>query len=255
MSRRMSLLTLTIVCAGLTAALAALAVSTGTGLLSLPVDAWGPSALNQAVVLAASAAGAAASAWHALSGALALATAVTPHHHPGQPSAAGRVRHHLETTLAQWGAPLVRRIAAGSAAGSLAVGAFGAPAAMAAGPPDDVGWTSCTSQCTAPAPLTTPGPDDVGWVPPGPSPGAAPRDPDATQRLTVAPGDSLWSLTEQLLTERAQAGTTGTTPPPTTTEVAQAWPRLYSANSQVIGVDPHLIRPGTSLVVPTDLAS
>ncbi|WP_143424926.1 LysM peptidoglycan-binding domain-containing protein [Geodermatophilus pulveris] len=55
----------------------------------------------------------------------------------------------------------------------------------------------------------------------------------------VRPGDSLWTITAQLLGEQATAE-----------QVLDAWPRLYAANRDVIGADPDLIHPGQELVLP-----
>ncbi len=64
----------------------------------------------------------------------------------------------------------------------------------------------------------------------GPAPGAS---------VLVGPGESLWSISEDLLTETA-----------TDQEVTAAWHRLHHANARRIGPDPDLIHPGTRLVVP-----
>lgn len=55
----------------------------------------------------------------------------------------------------------------------------------------------------------------------------------------VRPGESLWSIAESL------------TPPGSgTAEIAAACRRLYGANATVVGPDPDLILPGTTLLVP-----
>ena len=61
---------------------------------------------------------------------------------------------------------------------------------------------------------------------------------------TVTPGESLWSITAHLLP-------TGSAP----AQIAQDWPALYRANSEAIGADPSLIRPGTVLSVPDSLSA
>jgi LysM repeat protein len=61
--------------------------------------------------------------------------------------------------------------------------------------------------------------------------------------VTVRPGDSLWSIASGLL--GAGAGDAA---------VTRAWHRLFDANHHRVGADPDLIRPGTRLVVPGDLA-
>ena len=61
---------------------------------------------------------------------------------------------------------------------------------------------------------------------------------------TVTPGESLWSITARLLPA-------GSGP----ARIAQAWPALYRANSEEIGTDPALIRPGAVLSVPDSLSA
>ena len=70
----------------------------------------------------------------------------------------------------------------------------------------------------------------------------APADPAATTAVVVRPGDTLWGLAEDAL--RA-AGRT-----PTQAAVAASWPSWWAANRGVIGEDPDLLHPGTSLVAP-----
>lgn len=61
----------------------------------------------------------------------------------------------------------------------------------------------------------------------------------AETRIVVAPGDSLWRIAARWLGPGA-----------TDAQIAQAWPRWYAANRQLIGPDPNLIRPGQRLVPP-----
>lgn len=79
-------------------------------------------------------------------------------------------------------------------------------------------------------------------------PGAVLRRPrpqtSSTPTYTVVPGESLWSITARLLPA-------GSGPE----QIAQAWPVLYRANSDVVGADPSLIRPGTVLSVPDSLSA
>ena len=59
--------------------------------------------------------------------------------------------------------------------------------------------------------------------------------------LVVAEGDTLWSLAADRLGPDATAD-----------EIADAWPRLYAANRDVVGPDPSHIEPGQRLVLPTE---
>jgi len=85
-------------------------------------------------------------------------------------------------------------------------------------------------------------------LPPGSQAAQPPTGPDAppssSPTHTVAPGESLWSITAHLLP-------TGSAP----AQIAQDWPALYRANSEAIGADPSLIRPGTVLSVPDSLSA
>jgi len=85
-------------------------------------------------------------------------------------------------------------------------------------------------------------------TPPGSQAAQPSTDPDSAPSSgpthTVAPGESLWSITAHLLP-------TGSAP----AQIAQDWPALYRANSEAIGADPSLIRPGTVLSVPDSLSA
>lgn len=66
-------------------------------------------------------------------------------------------------------------------------------------------------------------------------------DPAAPQAgIVVRPGDCLWHLAARALGPAA-----------TPRQVADAWPTWWSANRAVIGDDPDLLRPGTTLLPPT----
>jgi len=57
--------------------------------------------------------------------------------------------------------------------------------------------------------------------------------------VTVRPGDSLWSLSAARLGPFASD-----------VDIALDWPRLYQANREVIGANPHFLRPGQVLRIP-----
>lgn len=89
---------------------------------------------------------------------------------------------------------------------------------------------------------------DPGWRPtPVPVSGSLlvrppQRSPDAaasTHRLTVSPGDSLWTLSAEHLGPLA-----------TDAEIAAFWPELYSVNRHIIGENPELLQPGQLLQLP-----
>ncbi len=60
------------------------------------------------------------------------------------------------------------------------------------------------------------------------------------ETVTVRSGDTLWALAAQSLGSAA-----------TDAQIAHEWPRWHDANRDLLGDDPHLIRPGEVLTVPT----
>lgn len=79
-------------------------------------------------------------------------------------------------------------------------------------------------------------------TPPG---GAAPLDSEPgpePARVTVLPGDSLWSIAEALLAPGAPDA-----------RIDASWRALYAANAAAIGPNPSLIRPGDVLSIPQEL--
>ncbi|WP_448638583.1 hypothetical protein [Geodermatophilus sp. URMC 63] len=81
----------------------------------------------------------------------------------------------------------------------------------------------------------------------GPSPaqpgGTAEQSPTAPTaqpaRHVVQVGESLWTITAQLLGDEVSAQ-----------QVLDRWPEVYAANRDLIGPDPDLLRPGQELVLP-----
>jgi len=65
-----------------------------------------------------------------------------------------------------------------------------------------------------------------------------------TSGYVVVRGDTLWDIARRHLSG-----------PATDAEIAQAWPRWYSANRTVIGPDPGRLVPGTRLRVPGSRAT
>lgn len=87
---------------------------------------------------------------------------------------------------------------------------------------------------------------DPRWTPlgpvvePGPLAGRGLRDPaDQLPEVTVRAGDSLWSLSAARLGPLASD-----------VDIARDWPALHQANRDVIGENPHLLRPGQVLRLP-----
>lgn len=261
---RLRLGVLTLFASALTVVLAFAACDAAGRLASAPPSAWGPTALTRALVLLACGAGALGAAWHVLSGALAVIALAGP-----APSARGAgVRRAALRALHRWGAPIMRRTAAGALVAAVATGAP-AMAAQAPGASDDLGWAPTAS---APAPAesspspaggaspgadpTAPQPDPAAGAPSGETSAAeTPSAPATTHRVSA--GESLWSITEELLDAEAAGAPTDPSSggPPAQARIARAWPVLYAANAESIGADPDLILPGTALSVPEDLMS
>lgn len=272
MRTRLRLGALTLLASALAVGLALAACDAAGRLASAPPSAWGPTALTRALVLLACGAGALGAAWHALSGALAVIALAGP-----APSARGAgIRRAALRALHRWGAPIMRRTTAGALVAAVAAGAP-AMAAQAPGASDDLGWAP-TASASAPAePAPAPGPDaspgaEPAAPPPDPAAGApsgetsaaeapagdppaaeAPSAPATTHQVSA--GESLWSITEELLDAGAAGAPTDPSSggPSAQARVARAWPILYAANAESIGADPDLILPGTVLSVPEDL--
>lgn len=233
-------------------------------LATVPPQSWGLSELSDAVVAGTCACGTLGALWHVVSALVALMALAgekgpDPHGLGGTSTLAARV-------LATWGAPAVRRITASA----LLVSLSSAPAlaTQETGGGDDLGWRPTSSAPSSPSSQSsTPSPPEqspssastgsgdsedasqsADSTPPGSQTPQPPTGPDAppssSPTHTVTPGESLWSITAHLLPA-------GSSP----ARIAQAWPALYRANSEEIGADPSLIRPGVVLSVPDSLSA
>lgn len=155
------------------------------------------------------------------------------------------------------------RPARAAATGLLVLASLGASTAAHAAAPTAVVTATATAE-TADAATTSTSAEDApatpadelpqpGWTPtrtgPAPPRAEAPSTADVTlvttpvtapsERVVVHRGDTLWGIAARHLGADA-----------TDRDVAEAWPRWYAANRDVIGADPDLIRPGQQLVVP-----
>ena len=169
------------------------------------------------------------------------------------------VAHHAPT--------VVRRLLAASIGAGVGLTTAMLPAgAQPAEPPPDLGWVATAAVATdaatgaatdtatdtamdgataAATGLATDAPTDVATIAaphtpapaPEPAPAPAPPPPD---RVTVAPGDSLWAIAARRLGPDATAA-----------DIAAAWPTWYTQNRAVVGADPDQIRIGDVLVAPT----
>ena len=228
-------------------------------LATVPPQSWGLSELSDAVVAGTCACGTLGALWHVVSALVAL-MALAGEKGP-DPHGLGSTSTLAARVLATWGAPAARRITASA----LLVSLSSAPAlaTQETGGGDDLGWRPTSSAPSSPSSQSsTPSPPEqspssastgsgdsedasqsADSTPPGSQTPQPPTGPDAppssSPTHTVAPGESLWSITAHLLP-------TGSAP----AQIAQDWPALYRANSEAIGADPSLIRPGTVLSVP-----
>lgn len=72
---------------------------------------------------------------------------------------------------------------------------------------------------------------------------AGPRPVPAGDHVLVRPGDSLWSIAAHRL---GAAGSPA--------RIQAEWPRWHAVNRKLIGADPNLLRPGTTLLAPRPAA-
>ncbi|MGK2348345.1 LysM peptidoglycan-binding domain-containing protein [Actinomyces sp. W5033] len=213
------------------AALASRTAAAVIAVIALPPHLWGVGHVDDLLVLLLGATGTAGALWHAVSGVLALAVTGTG---PGRQADGAAAR-----LLSRWGAPYVRRLAAGALAAALVLPGT-ALAQEGALPPDDLGWAPTVSADAQPG-------DDGALAEPATEPGRtalsapAAAGAESSRSYVVQEGDSLWTITSRVL-ERTDPA-----------EVAEAWPELYLANDDVIGEDPGLIHPGTVLDLPSPL--
>lgn len=124
---------------------------------------------------------------------------------------------------------------------SVVVATIGVGAAMPALPA--LATTATDARAPRPPVLapTRPAVEPLDWpTRPATIPAPRPAHRLAGARVTVLPGECLWSLAAREIGPAA-----------TTSQVAAAWPRWWSANRDVIGADPDLLRPGVRLRVPT----
>ncbi|PFG32573.1 LysM peptidoglycan-binding domain-containing protein [Sanguibacter antarcticus] len=139
------------------------------------------------------------------------------------------------------------RAVAPSAVRRLAVAGIGAGLVLTAGPAvaaepiPDLGWVS-TGQSTPETPVE----NNLTTSPAGPSDALLPTEDmtPASTTVTVASGDTLWSITGDLLGPEASDA-----------QIAAAWPTVHAANAQTIGADPNVILVGQQLVAPPDLTA
>lgn len=179
---RLQLLAVALAAGTLGAVLGLASARAAQGLAGTPAAWWGMSQLGSAVVCLASGAGALGALWHMASAALALVALRDELEAPGGGPAA---RGAALALLDRWGAPMVRRIAAGV----LIVGLGSSPAMAAADPQagDDLGWQPTASATQDPsADGGQGGSPQAPPAPPGP-PSAQPQSPQPQNPQAPAP--------------------------------------------------------------------
>jgi hypothetical protein len=107
---------------------------------------------------------------------------------------------------------------------------------------DSLDWPTTAGPVATAAATPAPLPADPHLAPRHPQPQhpAAPAHVVDATAVVVQPGDCLWHLAATALGPEA-----------TPRQIATAWPSWWSANRAVIGEDPNLLRPGTTLLPPT----
>ena len=229
-----------------TAALAASTWSAAAGLASVPVAWWSTAQIAQAAIVLACGLGTAGGLWHLASAGLALTVllqdALATADARGAPAGAA-AGSRANAALQRWGAPLVRRIAAGAVVAGLTIAPVAAAAPSA---PDDLGWQAGSGESAAPRGEPAQPAPDVDKPAPAPDEPAEDRAAGPSGSSTehvVGPGDSLWSITATALGPGA-----------TDEQIVRAWPLVYETNAERIGADPSLIHPGDALELPDALA-
>ncbi|WP_243896522.1 LysM peptidoglycan-binding domain-containing protein [Actinomyces bowdenii] len=188
---RLQLLAVSLAAGALGAVLGLASVRAALGLVQTPAPWWGMSQLGSAVLCLTSGAGALGALWHTASAVLALVALRDEREAPGGGPAA---RGAALALLDRWGAPMVRRIAAGA----LIVGLSSSPAmaATAPGTGDDLGWQPTSSATQDPSGEGGPGGSgqagagEAQPAPPGPPPVQPPDpQPQAPAPALPAPQD------------------------------------------------------------------
>ena len=113
------------------------------------------------------------------------------------------------------------------------------PPAEPGTPLPSLGWGGEPSPAAEPTEDETPGDEPIEDEGVHDGDGSAP----APRSVVVRPGDTLWSITDDVLGPA----------PDDPALLAASWPLLHEANLDVIGEDPDMLRPGQVLTVPAGL--
>ena len=155
------------------------------------------------------------------------------------------LRRIARALVARYGTKLSRTMLARAGAGALIGSALvtGAPVVPTHATPQDL-TVPGVSLTWADSPRATQEPtqmDPAGLTTPAPAQDAPPPPtPHMPDSITVAPGDSLWSIAASLHPDADDAS------------IDAAWRAIYEANADTLP-DPNLIHPGQKLTLPQDL--
>lgn len=105
--------------------------------------------------------------------------------------------------------------------------------------PPPLGWEESTTPASEPAATQPPTSETAPAQPSSATP------PEAPRYVVVERGDSLWSISDDLLGPGRDSDA----------EIAATWPRLYESNRDVVGDDPDRIDTGQRLVVPAGIGA
>jgi resuscitation-promoting factor RpfA len=165
------------------------------------------------------------------------------------------VSHPREPVLSSYARAIAPPLIRHGIAALVGVVLLGAPAAAS-----DTRPAPPISTSVSPTVSSTVGPSLNGWLPQVPAAAASARSSepgidlvtaagrhrrlDDDDQVVVRRGDTLWSIAARSLGPSARSS-----------EVAQEWPKWFSANRAVIGDDPDLLTPGQRLRPPAAAAT
>lgn len=159
------------------------------------------------------------------------------------------LRRGAHALVARFGTRLSRSLIARAGAGAIIGSAIltSAPLGAALATPQDTSspglsltWADSPNSPTASATGATEA-TPASAPPKSPAQGPQPRDDtDPPATVTVAPGDSLWSIAASLRPGSDDA------------HITRVWQAIHAANSHAVA-NPHLIYPGQQLSIPQDL--
>ncbi|QPL05854.1 MULTISPECIES: LysM peptidoglycan-binding domain-containing protein [Actinomyces] len=197
------------------AALGSSAAAAAHSVLALPPHQWSVGHVNALLVLLLGSAGTVGALWHALSGLLALISLGSGFRRRGGGAAA--------RLLSRWGAPYVRRVAAGALATALVLPATAIAQDLPL-PPDDLGWVPTVSATAEPghsvAPTAVPPEVPAAEIVPDEAaagasvPEAAPGTGAPPATPAAAPAEAIQDTAQEAAPDTSALATAPSTPAP-----------------------------------------